>query len=161
MGVGQGRGESCWCACSWSRGPATGLRCPHSLVADGPLESNALLTLEEALRVDLRLDRLESREAVRAPDALLQSTRRPRSRCPRLRPSPRRAQSRSLSSSSYYYPLRDKHRPRARLHRRAGSRSSPAPARACTPESSRTTRVLFLGSSASCSSMALFLAVFE
>ena len=43
-----------------------------SLVADGPFESNALLALEEALRVDLRLDRLEPREAVRAPDALLQ-----------------------------------------------------------------------------------------
>ena len=43
-----------------------------SLVADGPLESNALLALEESLRVDLRLDRLEPREAVRAPDALLQ-----------------------------------------------------------------------------------------
>ena len=65
MGVGVvGRGESCWCACAWSRG--------YSLVADGPLESNALLALEESLRVDLRLDRLEPREAVRAPDALLQ-----------------------------------------------------------------------------------------
>ena len=51
-------------ACAWSRG--------YSLVADGPLESNALLALEEALRVDLRLDRLEPREAVRAPDVLLQ-----------------------------------------------------------------------------------------
>ena len=62
--MGVGRGESCWCACAWSRG--------YSLVADGPLESNALLALEESLRVDLRLDRLEPREAVRAPDALLQ-----------------------------------------------------------------------------------------
>ena len=53
-------------------GPATGLTCPHSLVADGPLEADALLALEEALRVDLGLDRLELREAVRAPDALLQ-----------------------------------------------------------------------------------------
>ena len=42
-----------------------------SLVADGPFESNALLALEEALRVDLLLDRLELREAVRAPDVLL------------------------------------------------------------------------------------------
>ena len=62
--MGVGRGESCWYACAWSRG--------YSLVADGPLESNALLALEESLRVDLRLDRLEPREAVRAPDALLQ-----------------------------------------------------------------------------------------
>ena len=52
-------------------GPATGLTCPHSLVADGPLEADALLALEEALRVDLGLDRLELREAVRAPDVLL------------------------------------------------------------------------------------------
>ena len=52
-------------------GPATGLSCPHSLVADGPLEADALLALEEALRVDLGLDRLELREAVRAPDVLL------------------------------------------------------------------------------------------
>ena len=53
-------------------GPATGLTCPHSLVADGPLEADALLALEEALRVDLGLDRLELREAVRAPGVLLQ-----------------------------------------------------------------------------------------
>ena len=53
-------------------GPATGLTCPHSLVADGPLEADALLALEEALRVDLGLDRLELREAVRAPHVLLQ-----------------------------------------------------------------------------------------
>ena len=53
-------------------GPATGLSCPHSLVADGPLEADALLALEQALRVDLGLDRLEPREAVRAPDVLLQ-----------------------------------------------------------------------------------------
>ena len=59
------------CACSWSRGPATGLSCPHSLVADGPLEAHALLALEKALRVDLFLDGLELREAVRAPDVLL------------------------------------------------------------------------------------------
>ena len=52
-------------------GPATGLSCPHSLVADGPLEADALLALEEALRVDLGLDRLELREAVRAPEVLL------------------------------------------------------------------------------------------
>ena len=52
-------------------GPATGLTCPHSLVADGPLEADALLALKEALRVDLGLDRLESREAVRAPGVLL------------------------------------------------------------------------------------------
>ena len=52
-------------------GPATGLTCPHSLVADGPLEAHALLALEEALRVDLGLDCLELREAVRAPDVLL------------------------------------------------------------------------------------------
>ena len=52
-------------------GPATGLTCPHSLVADGPLEAGALLALEEALRVDLGLDRLELREAVRAPGVLL------------------------------------------------------------------------------------------
>ena len=52
-------------------GPATGLSCPHSLVADGPLEPDALLALEQALRVDLGLDRLELREAVRAPDVLL------------------------------------------------------------------------------------------
>ena len=52
-------------------GPATGLSCPHSLVADGPLEPDALLALEEALRVDLGLDGLELREAVRAPDVLL------------------------------------------------------------------------------------------
>ena len=62
--MGRGRGESSWYACAWSRG--------YSLVADGPLEPDALLALEEALRVDLRLDRLEPREAVRAPDALLQ-----------------------------------------------------------------------------------------
>ena len=43
------------------------MSCPHSLVADGPLEADALLALEEALRVDLGLDRLEPREAVRAP----------------------------------------------------------------------------------------------
>ena len=61
--MGVGRGESCWCACAWSRG--------YSLVADGPLEPDALLALEEALRVDLGLDRLELREAVRAPDVLL------------------------------------------------------------------------------------------
>ena len=71
MGVGLGRRESCLCACSWSRGPATGLSCPHSLVADGPLEAHALLALEEALRVDLRLDGLELREAVRTPRHLL------------------------------------------------------------------------------------------
>ena len=53
-------------------GPATGLTCPHSLVADGPLEADALLALEDALRVQLGLDRLELREAVRAPDVLLQ-----------------------------------------------------------------------------------------
>ena len=53
-------------------GPATGLSCPHSLVADGPLEPDALLALEEALRVQLGLDRLEPRETVRAPDVLLQ-----------------------------------------------------------------------------------------
>ena len=53
-------------------GPATGLTCPHSLVADGPLEADALLALKEALRVQLGLDRLELREAVRAPDVLLQ-----------------------------------------------------------------------------------------
>ena len=47
------------------------MSCPHSLVADGPLEADALLALEEALRVDLGLDRLELREAVRAPDVLL------------------------------------------------------------------------------------------
>ena len=52
-------------------GPATGLTCPLSLVADGPLEADALLALEEALRVDLGLDRLELREAVRAPGVLL------------------------------------------------------------------------------------------
>ena len=55
-------------------GPATGLSCPHSLVADGPLEAHALLALEEALRVDLLLDRLELREAVRAPGVLLGCT---------------------------------------------------------------------------------------
>ena len=53
------------------RGPAAGLSCPHSLVADGPLEADALLALEQALRVDLGLDRLELREAVRAPGVLL------------------------------------------------------------------------------------------
>ena len=47
------------------------MSCPHSLVADGPLEADALLALKEALRVDLGLDRLELREAVRAPDVLL------------------------------------------------------------------------------------------
>ena len=47
------------------------MSCPHSLVADGPLEAHALLALEEALRVQLGLDRLELREAVRAPDVLL------------------------------------------------------------------------------------------
>ena len=47
------------------------MSCPHSLVADGPLEADALLALEEALRVDLGLDRLELREAVRAPGVLL------------------------------------------------------------------------------------------
>ena len=47
------------------------MSCPHSLVADGPLEADALLALEDALRVDLGLDRLELREAVRAPDVLL------------------------------------------------------------------------------------------
>ena len=52
-------------------GPATGLSCPHSLVADGPFEADALLALEQALRVDLGLDRLELREAVRAPGVLL------------------------------------------------------------------------------------------
>ena len=46
---------------------------PHSLVADGPLEADALLALEQALRVDLGLDRLELREAVRAPGVLLVS----------------------------------------------------------------------------------------
>ena len=44
----------------------------RSVVADGPLEADALLALKEALRIDLGLDRLEPREAVRAPDALLQ-----------------------------------------------------------------------------------------
>ena len=44
----------------------------RSVVADGPLEADALLALEEALRVDLGLDCLELREAVRAPDVLLQ-----------------------------------------------------------------------------------------
>ena len=34
-------------------GPATGLSCPHSLVADGPLEADALRALKEALRVEL------------------------------------------------------------------------------------------------------------
>ena len=53
-------------------GPAAGLSRPHSLVADGPLEADALLALEQALRVDLGLDRLELREAVRAPRVLLQ-----------------------------------------------------------------------------------------
>ena len=48
------------------------MSCPHSLVADGSLEADALLALEQALRVDLGLDRLELREAVRAPDVLLQ-----------------------------------------------------------------------------------------
>ena len=48
------------------------MSCPHSLVADGPLEADALLALEEALRVDLGLDRLELRESVRAPHVLLQ-----------------------------------------------------------------------------------------
>ena len=43
----------------------------RSVVADGPLEADALLALEQALRVDLGLDRLELREAVRAPDVLL------------------------------------------------------------------------------------------
>ena len=43
----------------------------RSVVADGPLEADALLALEEALRVQLGLDRLEPREAVRAPDVLL------------------------------------------------------------------------------------------
>ena len=43
----------------------------RSVVADWPLEADALLALEEALRVDLGLDRLELREAVRAPDVLL------------------------------------------------------------------------------------------
>ena len=52
-------------------GPATGLTCPHSLVADGPLEADALLALEEALLVELGLDRLELREAVRAQHVLL------------------------------------------------------------------------------------------
>ena len=52
-------------------GPATGLSFPHSLVADGPLEADALLALEQALRVDLGLDRLELRETVRAPGVLL------------------------------------------------------------------------------------------
>ena len=52
-------------------GPATGLTCPHSLVADGPLEADALLALKEALRIDLGLDRLEPRETVRAPGVLL------------------------------------------------------------------------------------------
>ena len=47
------------------------MSCPHSLVADGPLEADALLALKEALRIDLGLDRLEPREAVRAPDVLL------------------------------------------------------------------------------------------
>ena len=40
-------------------GPATGLSCPHSLVADGPLEADALRALKEALRVELGLDGLE------------------------------------------------------------------------------------------------------
>ena len=43
----------------------------RSVVADGPLEADALLALEQALRVDLGLDRLELREAVRAPGVLL------------------------------------------------------------------------------------------
>ena len=43
----------------------------RSVVADGPLEPDALLALEQALRVDLGLDRLELREAVRAPGVLL------------------------------------------------------------------------------------------
>ena len=47
------------------------MSCSHSLVADGPLEPDALLALEDALRVQLGLDRLELREAVRAPDVLL------------------------------------------------------------------------------------------
>ena len=47
------------------------MSCPRSLVADGPLEADALRALKEPLRVDLGLDRLELREAVRAPDVLL------------------------------------------------------------------------------------------
>ena len=43
----------------------------RSVVADGPLEADALLALKEPLRVELGLDRLELREAVRAPDVLL------------------------------------------------------------------------------------------
>jgi len=43
----------------------------RSVVADGPLEPDALLALEQALRVDLGLDRLEPRETVRAPGVLL------------------------------------------------------------------------------------------
>ena len=62
--MGVGRGGILLVACAWSRG--------YSLVADGPLEPDALLALEEALRVDLGLDRLELREAVRAPGVLLQ-----------------------------------------------------------------------------------------
>ena len=48
-------------------GPATGLSCPHSLVADGPLEADALRALKETVRVNFGLDRLELGEAVRAP----------------------------------------------------------------------------------------------
>ena len=47
------------------------MSCPHSLVADGPLETDAFRALKEPLRVDLGLDRLELRKAVRAPDVLL------------------------------------------------------------------------------------------
>ena len=46
------------------------LECPHSLVADGPLEAHALLALEEALRVDLGLDRLGDCWDPRTEDAL-------------------------------------------------------------------------------------------
>ena len=48
------------------------MSCPRSLVADGPFEAHALLALEEALRVDLGLDRLQLREVVRAPGVFLQ-----------------------------------------------------------------------------------------
>ena len=57
-------------------GPATGLSCLLSLVADGPLEADALLALEEALRVDLLLDRLELRDDGRGLDGRLPLVRR-------------------------------------------------------------------------------------
>ena len=190
--MGRGRGESSWYACAWSRG--------YSLVADGPLEPDALLALEEALRVDLRLDRLEPREAVRAPDALLQRDalllllgigKRYRTKLgvvglegaelvssdvvvlgasEDLVPGSRRVDGSTSRTSPLSVALFSAAALRAvgapRRPPPRPPRGTATPASTAAPQNAMrmvlsaprsTTRVLFLGSSASCSSMALFL----